>query len=163
MTTHLWAPWRLEYIMGKPAADCIFCVRDRSDEDVARQILARGNHAFVLLNKFPYTNGHLMVAPYRHTADHAELNSEEVLEMHQLLVVARDVLRDTISPQGFNLGMNLGLSAGAGVADHLHQHLVPRWVGDTNFMPVLGDVRVVPQHLERTYQLLRPEFIRRGF
>lgn len=163
MTTHLWAPWRLEYIMAEPADGCIFCVRDCRNEDVSRQILARGDHAFVLLNKFPYTNGHLMVAPYRHTADHAELGAEEVLEMHRLLVVARDVLQATISPQGFNLGMNLGLSAGAGVVDHLHQHLVPRWVGDTNFMPVLGDVRVVPQHLERTYELLRPEFARRGF
>lgn len=161
MTTQLWAPWRLEYILGEAEKHCIFCVRERCDEDLSRQILARGEHAFVLLNKYPYTNGHLMVAPYRHTADHAELSAAEVQEMHQLLVLARDVLQETLSPQGFNLGMNLGLAAGAGVADHLHQHLVPRWVGDTNFMPVLDDVRVIPQHLERTYQLLQPLFARR--
>lgn len=163
MTTRLWAPWRLDYIMGESAEVCIFCVRDRGGEDVSRQILARGEHAFVLLNKYPYTNGHLMVAPYRHTADHGELSAEEVLEMHRLLVLSRDVLQETLSPQGFNLGLNLGLAAGAGVADHLHQHLVPRWVGDTNFMAVLGDVRVIPQHLERTYELLQPVFARRGF
>jgi ATP adenylyltransferase len=149
--------------MGESAEGCIFCVRDLGGEDVSRQILARGEHAFVLLNKYPYTNGHLMVAPYRHTADHGELSAEEVLEMHRLLVLSRDVLQETLSPQGFNLGMNLGLAAGAGVADHLHQHLVPRWVGDTNFMAVLGDVRVIPQHLERTYELLQPVFARRGF
>jgi ATP adenylyltransferase len=161
MTTQLWAPWRLDYITAETPDGCIFCVRDCHREDHSRQILARGDHAFVLLNKFPYTNGHLMVAPYRHTADHAELTPEEVLEMHRLLILSRDVLRELLDPQGFNLGMNLGHAAGAGVVDHLHLHLVPRWVGDTNFMPVLGDVRVIPQHLERTYELLAPAFARR--
>jgi len=158
---HLWAPWRMEYILGdtdKKSGDCIFCVRDIAGEDPARLILHRGEHSFVVMNKYPYTNGHLMVAPYRHTADPGELSAEEALEMHELMVLCRDILKERIAPQGFNLGMNLGQIAGAGMADHLHLHIVPRWSGDTNFMPVFADVRVIPQHLEATYALLLESF-----
>lgn len=159
----LWAPWRMAYIRGeseKPENGCIFCVRDIGGEDHERLILYRGVDVFVVMNKYPYTNGHLMIAPYRHTADPAELTDAEAQEMHRLMVVCRDVLRERIAPQGFNIGMNLGQIAGAGIADHLHLHVVPRWSGDTNFMPVFADVRVIPQHLEATYEHLAPAFPR---
>jgi len=157
----LWAPWRMSYIQGdccKVDQGCIFCVRNlEGDDDLL--ILHRSEHCFVIMNKYPYSNGHLMVAPYRHTADIADLQSDEVLDMHQLTVMARDVLQNCCSPQGFNVGMNWGHIAGAGVADHLHLHLVPRWSGDTNFMPLFADVRVIPQHLDETYQLLKQGFM----
>lgn len=158
----MWAPWRMCYILDEDKQrdrGCVFCVADRTD-DAELLVLHRGCHCYVIMNKFPYSNGHLMVAPYRHTADIAELGAEEVLEMHQLTVLARDVLLRCFAPQGFNVGMNWGQIAGAGVADHLHQHLVPRWSGDTNFMPVFADVRVIPQHLDETYRLLAQEFSR---
>ncbi len=156
---HLWAPWRMEYIKGEANDErCIFCIRDLEGEDDSRMILFRGKSAFIIMNKFPYTNGHLMVAPYRHTAQLEELSDAESLEMHRLLVMGKQVLQEAISPQGFNIGMNLGQIAGAGVADHLHLHIVPRWSGDTNFMPVFADVRVIPQHLEATFRFLAPFF-----
>jgi ATP adenylyltransferase len=160
----LWAPWRMTYIRGedeKPDPGCIFCVRDRQGDDRRRLILHRGEHAFVLMNKYPYSNGHLMVAPYRHTADPGELDEAEALEMHRLLVLSRDVLGQCMGPHGFNIGMNLGQVAGAGITDHLHLHIVPRWSGDTNFMPVFADVRVIPQHLEATWELLAAAFAAR--
>jgi ATP adenylyltransferase len=113
------------------------------------------------MNRYPYTNGHLLVAPFRHTADLADLNELEALEMHRLLVLAKAVLKECVAPQGFNIGMNLGQVAGAGVADHLHMHIVPRWQGDTNFMPVFADVRIIPEHLEETYSRLAEAFARR--
>jgi len=153
----LWAPWRMSYINGDDkdaTAGCIFCVRDTLDEDQDRLILHRGEHAFIIMNKYPYSNGHLLVAPYRHTADLSELSDAEALEMHRLTVLARDALRSWGNPDGFNIGMNWGRVAGAGIEDHLHLHIVPRWNGDTNFMPVFSDVRVIPQHLQETYTLL---------
>lgn len=157
----LWAPWRLSYIQAdacQKGAGCIFCVNDDTSQDRERMILYRGREAFVIMNKFPYSNGHLMVAPYRHTADIGELSAAEALDMHQLTVLCRDVLRRCFDPQGFNTGMNWGHAAGAGVEDHLHLHIVPRWAGDTNFMPVFADVRVIPQHLEETRDLLQEQF-----
>lgn len=158
----LWAPWRMRYILDEERQreqDCVFCVQKRQgDEELL--ILQRSRSCFVIMNKYPYSNGHLMVAPYRHTADIAALGPEEVLDMHRLTVMARDVLQRCCAPQGFNVGMNWGQIAGAGVADHLHLHLVPRWSGDTNFMPVFADIRVIPQHLEDTYRLLKAEFNR---
>lgn len=161
----LWAPWRMTYIAGEEESvgqGCIFCLRDCAAEDGARQILFRGEHAVVMMNRYPYTNGHLMIAPFRHTAELAELSPDEVLEMYQLTSMAQRILKETMQPQGFNLGMNLGRAAGAGVEDHLHLHLVPRWLGDTNFMPVFDEVRVIPQHLEATYVLLRRHFQQPG-
>lgn len=150
----LWAPWRLEYVQAARNANCIFCLGDTS-EDEARLVLMRGLHCFIIMNRFPYSNGHLMVAPMRHIADPGLLDREEAAELHRMTVYCRDILLATCRAQGFNIGMNLGEVAGAGIIDHLHQHIVPRWAGDTNFMPVFADVRVIPQHLEATYRQLR--------
>jgi len=150
----LWAPWRLEYVQSTSSNRCVFCLGSVADDE-ARLVLLRGQHCFIMMNRFPYSNGHLMVAPIRHVADLGLLNAAEVAELHQLTVLGQRVLRDICRAQGFNVGMNLGQVAGAGVADHLHQHIVPRWAGDTNFMPVFADVRVIPQHLEATYLQLR--------
>lgn len=161
----LWAPWRMTYLecKDKNAGDCcVFCIRDRIDEDRQRLVLHRGRHAFVIMNKYPYNNGHLLLAPYRHVPDIIDLTDEEMGEMHQLLRLARNVLQEALNPQGFNIGINLGRIAGAGLADHLHMHIVPRWSGDTNFMPVFAEVRVLPQHLDATYALLAPLFDRKS-
>jgi len=150
----LWAPWRMEYIEQACQKGCIFCLPQHCDEDEDRLILQRSQHAFIIMNKYPYSNGHLMVAPYRHTIDLGSLSAEEILDMHQLLVRCQAILQRTMNPQGFNIGVNLGRAAGAGVIDHLHMHIVPRWSGDTNFMPLFADVRVIPQHLRSTYAIL---------
>ena len=154
MAKPLWAPWRLEYVQ---AADeqpgCVFCVAlDGDDEE--RHVVHRGNSAFVLLNKFPYSSGHLMVAPTRHAGDFGDLTEDEVLEVHALARTGMDALRELYAPDGFNLGWNLGRVAGAGVVDHVHLHVVPRWSGDTSFMPVLADVKVLPEHLVETRRRL---------
>lgn len=150
----LWAPWRLEYVQATPGNTCIFCLGENS-EDEARLVLFRGKRCFVIMNRFPYSNGHLMVAPLRHVADPGLLDQEEMRELQQFTIGCRDLLLRTCRAQGFNIGMNLGAVAGAGITDHLHQHIVPRWAGDTNFMPVFADVRVIPQHLEATCLQLR--------
>jgi len=144
----------MEYIGGGPSPRCVLCPEKDTSKDRERLILFRGKFCFIIMNKFPYTNGHLMVSPYRHTCNLEDLSDEEALEMHQLIVFSRSVLLECMCPQGFNIGMNLGQVAGAGIADHLHMHIVPRWTGDTNFMPVFADVRVIPQHLEATYEKL---------
>jgi len=150
----LWAPWRLAYVQGDRHDGCVFCLGDRA-EDRERQVLHRGRHCFLIMNRFPYANGHIMVAPLRHVADPALLTAEEAGEMHRLSVVGMALLRDVCKAQGINVGMNVGAAAGAGIADHLHQHIVPRWSGDTNYMTVVADLRVIPQHLDDTYLLLR--------
>lgn len=144
----LWAPWRLEYIKGADEQDgCVFCrVQGLGDEEGL--VVHRGERAFVVLNKYPYTSGHLMVAPNRHEGEFGDLGAEEALEIHRLAATALGVLVQTMAPQGFNVGWNLGRVAGAGVLDHVHLHAVPRWAGDTNFMPVLADVKVLPEALE---------------
>lgn len=148
MTDPLWAPWRLEYIAKADSDEgCVFC-RAASAPDEDALVVHRGELAFVLLNRFPYCSGHLMVAPYRHTGDLSAISAEEAAEIHGLTVRALELLSEAYQPHGFNLGWNLGQSAGAGVTDHIHQHVVPRWQGDNNFMPVLADVRVIPEHLE---------------
>ncbi|MEO8290176.1 MAG: HIT domain-containing protein [Gaiellaceae bacterium] len=146
----LWAPWRLEYIEGADRQEgCVFCrAREASDEEAL--VVHRGERAFVLLNKYPYASGHLMVAPNRHEGEFGDLDSDEALEIHRLAASGLAALAETMQPQGFNLGWNLGRIAGAGVVDHVHMHVVPRWVGDTNFMPVLADVKVLPEALEET-------------
>ena len=157
----IWAPWRMAYIeeSEKPFG-CIFCEFPKQQDDVGLHILYRGERAFVILNAYPYTNGHLMVAPYRHGADMDALEPEELLEMMRLTRRCVNALKEAFSPEGFNIGMNVGRVAGAGIADHLHMHIVPRWNGDTNFMAVCGDVRVVPQHLSVTYERLTGPFAR---
>jgi ATP adenylyltransferase len=156
----LWAPWRMEYLQSEGSQHCIFCIEDKPGEDRDRLILFRGSYGFVIMNHYPYSNGHVMVAPYRHLADPGDLSSEEALEMHSLTVACQSILRQTFGAEGFNLGMNIGSSAGAGVVGHIHQHIVPRWCGDNNFMPVLADVRVIPEHLVTTYQRLSEAFAR---
>jgi ATP adenylyltransferase len=150
MTERLWAPWRLEYIQGADEQPgCVFC-RAAGLADEEGLVVHRGRRAFVLLNRFPYAGGHLMVAPYRHCGELGELADEEALELHRLAVAAVGVLAQVMGPQGYNLGWNLGRIAGAGIVDHVHEHVVPRWAGDTNFMPVLADVKVMPEALEAT-------------
>ena len=154
----LWAPWRLEYIVGEKIDGCIFCVFPKEDDDRKYRILARGEHAVVIMNTFPYSNGHLMIVPYRHTGDFSELTDAESLEIMQLTQRSMRVLKQAMNPDAFNIGVNQGVAAGAGIADHIHVHLVPRWNGDTNFMPVFADVKVVPEALETTYDKLKPIF-----
>ena len=145
----LWAPWRLEYVQHADELDrCIFC------EPEPELLLHQGEHAIVLLNRFPYASGHLLVAPRRHLGELGALSDDEVLELHGLSVRGIDALRAVYSPHGFNLGWNLGRVAGAGIDDHVHLHVVPRWNGDTSFMPVLGDVKVIPDALAATQQKL---------
>ena len=145
----LWAPWRLEYISkADEESDCIFCAPEES------LLVHRGERALVVLNKFPYASGHLMVAPLRHEGELGELSDHEALAVHRLAATAIGVLAETMRPHGFNLGWNLGRVAGAGVPGHVHLHVVPRWAGDTNFMPVLADVKVLPEALGATREKL---------
>jgi ATP adenylyltransferase len=154
----IWAPWRIEYILNDKPAECILCEEGDGACDRERLILLRTPHSLVMVNRYPYTNGHLMIAPRRHTADMGALTPDEMLDLFKTLDLCRVILQDAASPQGFNIGMNLGRAAGAGVDDHLHIHIVPRWNGDTNFMTVLGDLRVMPENLFRTYDNLLPLF-----
>jgi ATP adenylyltransferase len=148
----LWAPWRLEYVQNADKQDgCIFCAAAASDDDEAQLVVHRGEHAFVLLNKFPYASGHLLVAPYRHELNFGDLDEAEILEIHRLGAQGLEALAATYAPEGYNLGWNIGRIAGAGIPDHGHLHVVPRWGGDTNFMPVLADVKVIPEHLSATW------------
>jgi ATP adenylyltransferase len=151
----LWAPWRLEYVQHADDGDeCVFCRAAALPEDEPELVIHRGKLAFVLLNKFPYSSGHLMVAPYRHDTAYEALTAEEAAEVYRLTVDAIEALRAVFSPEGFNVGWNLGRVAGAGIVDHAHVHVVPRWGGDTNFMPVLADVKVIPEHLLETRRKL---------
>lgn len=156
MTIRLWAPWRLEYVQEAGEQDgCVFC-REAADELGERSLVVhRGETAFVLLNKFPYSSGHLMVAPVRHLPELGDLDASEAAEIHDLTVRALAALRAVYAPDAFNVGWNLGAVAGGSIAGHLHEHVVPRWSGDTNFMPVLADVKVLPEHIEATRAHLR--------
>ena len=158
----LWAPWRLQYVTKEKAGGCIFCDKPLAGDDRAAYIVHRGVHAYVLLNAFPYNNGHIMVAPYAHIAAIEELPPETIHEMMDLAQLATRALKTGFAPDGLNLGFNVGAAAGAGIKDHLHLHLVPRWMGDTNFMPVVGDVRVIPESLEQSFDKLTEEFARLG-
>jgi ATP adenylyltransferase len=150
----LWAPWRLEYIASADdQPGCIFCAAVEGDDE-EKLVVHRGERAFVLLNRFPYTSGHLMVAPTRHVGDFGDLEDDEVVEIHRFASSGIGALAQTYEPQGYNVGWNLGRVAGAGIVDHVHLHVVPRWAGDTNFMPVLADVKVMPEHLQETRRRL---------
>ncbi len=156
MTRPLWAPWRLEYV-GEAGnqGGCVFCAEAAGELGADSLLVARGEHAFVLLNKFPYSSGHLMVATVRHIGELGELEPDEAAEIHGLTTTAMEALRHVYAPDAFNVGWNLGQIAGGSIAAHLHEHVVPRWSGDTNFMPVLADVKVVPEHLHATRERLR--------
>lgn len=157
----LWAPWRGEFIAEKPPEGCIFCLfpaEAGAQVDRGNLVLGRSPHSFAILNKYPYNNGHLMVIPRRHTADFGALPTAELQDLIVLLQQSLAILGKAYNPAGFNLGMNLGRSAGAGIADHLHWHVVPRWDGDTNFMPVMNDTKVMIEHLGQSWDKLRPAF-----
>jgi len=153
----LWTPWRMEYILdsNKPGG-CIFCDKPKEKEDRENLILYRGKKSFVIMNRYPYNNGHIMITPYSHVSDMTELGDEDMLEMTFEMRRTVSILKEVMCPDGFNIGMNLGKAAGAGIDDHLHLHIVPRWGGDTNFMPVISDMRVMPELLDETYIKLKP-------
>lgn len=160
---NLWAPWRMTYILESSESEsdrgCIFCVDDGfygSNPD--RLILFAGKHSIIMMNRYPYNNMHLLVAPRSHTADLPGLSEAESADLLSKVGQSVEILKKEAGPDGFNVGLNLGAAAGAGVADHLHFHIVPRWTGDTNFMTVLADVRVIPEHLTATYNRLLPSF-----
>ena len=154
----LWAPWRLEYIQqADDGSGCVFCDAVGADDE-ERLVVHRGTNALVMLNKFPYASGHLMVAPFRHVGEFGDLSDDEALEVHRLAERGIAALAEAYEPQGYNVGWNLGRIAGAGVVDHVHLHVVPRWAGDTNFMPVIADVKVLPEHLVETRGKLADRF-----
>ncbi|HKL23069.1 MAG TPA: HIT domain-containing protein [Tichowtungia sp.] len=158
MNRPLWAPWRIDYIRDEKESGCFLCRMLGESNDRENLILLRGETCAIVMNRYPYTSGHLMVCPNRHIADLTELTEEEEREMSRLTRRAVSALRNLMNPEGFNVGMNLGSAAGAGLKDHLHRHIVPRWGGDTNFMAVVGDVHVVPEALTATYDLLLEQF-----
>lgn len=157
----LWSPWRMEYIESARDVEwegCIFCELLGSGDPDGERVLARDDLAFVTLAKYPYNPGHLLVLPVRHAADPEDLSEAEHAAVSRMLVRSLRAIRDTSEPQGFNVGLNLGRVAGAGIPEHLHWHVVPRWGGDTNFMPVVGQTRVLPELLQETFEKLRPRF-----
>jgi ATP adenylyltransferase len=155
----LWAPWRMEYILShRKEEGCIFCPGGDRSRDEDRLILYVDSLSMVMMNRFPYNNGHLLVAPVRHAPDLASLSEDECLSLLVMVRKSIDIVRKVMHPEGFNVGLNLGHAAGAGVEEHLHFHMVPRWNGDTNYMAVFGDARVIPEHLKATYRKLLPYF-----
>ena len=154
----LWAPWRMEYILGKKKRGCVFCRKLKEKKSKENLILYQGETVFVIMNKYPYTNGHLMVVPKRHCLNLEQLDNNELKELFDLLKASVRVLKSSFHPHGFNIGMNIGKTGGAG-EEHLHLHIVPRWAGDTNFMPVLGKARIISEYLEKTYDKLHSAFM----
>lgn len=158
----IWAPWRAEYIVAEKDKACIFCsaasAGGAEDGDDGGLVLYRSARSVVMLNRFPYNSGHLMVAPVRHVAGVEGLDDEEAADIFRLARRSTACLRETLNPQGFNIGLNIGSAAGAGIEDHIHMHVVPRWNGDTNFMPALADVKVIPEHILQTLARLKPFF-----
>ncbi len=157
---YLWSPWRYRYLTAAPVPDseCIFCQKAAENRDSENLIVYRGQHNFVLLNLFPYTSGHLMVAPYQHVASLEAAPAETVTDMMLIVRAAEKHLRELYRPDGLNLGMNLGKAAGAGIAGHIHMHVLPRWIGDANFMTTVGETRVLPEELGVTYEKLTRAF-----
>jgi len=155
----LWAPWRMAYIKkARKPTKCIFCVKAKERRDARNLLLHRGRHGFVMMNLFPYNSGHLLIAPYRHVKSLEQLPDDAALDLLRLTSLSLKVLRDELKPEGFNVGINLGRVAGAGIEGHVHLHIVPRWNGDTNFMPLFGETRVMPEHLQATYRKLLARF-----
>lgn len=157
---HLWAPWRAGFVLGKKETGCVFCKRLAMPDTIKNLILYRGERVFVILNKFPYNSGHTLIVPNRHVGQLERLSRFEADELMALTQAAVAVIKRVMKPNSMNLGMNLGRGAGAGVPGHLHMHIVPRWRGDTNFMPVIGETKVISVPLEPVYEQLRREFKR---
>ncbi len=155
---HLWSPWRMEYIENSKEDGCVFCNVQEKEDSAENLIAFRGEHAYVILNRYPYTSGHLMVVPFQHTASLEGLDPQTRAEMMELTTRCMTVLRKVYNPQAFNVGANIGEAAGAGVKEHVHIHIVPRWAGDTNFMSDVGETRVLPESLEQTYQRIKKGF-----
>lgn len=159
----LWAPWRMEFLdscLNKQGEGCILCSILSQKNDNENFVLYRSKYAFVLMNKYPYNNGHLMVIPNRHTDNFLSLSNDEISDLYVLVQHCVNALSEVFHPHGFNTGMNLGYAAGAGIKDHIHEHVVPRCIGDFNFMPVIGEIKAIPQHLIQTYEKLSPYFRR---
>jgi ATP adenylyltransferase len=159
----LWTPWRYSYIKGADdaAADgCIFCEKPKAGDDAANLIIHRGEHCFVILNAFPYTNGHVMVVPYEHVDELRKLPAAAAADMMAITQRMETLLRDLYNPEGINLGMNIGKAAGAGIAGHIHMHILPRWIADANFMTAVGETRVLPEALETTFERMRAALAR---
>lgn len=154
----IWAPWRMEYILSEKEKYCIFCINPGQNRDRDNLILYRGQDAYVIMNKYPYNNGHVMVVPYFHTSSFDGLNDNVLLELAKLAKYCTHCLGSAFHPEGFNVGINIGEAAGAGIEEHIHIHIVPRWAGDSNFMAVTGETRVVPEHILETYDKLYPVF-----
>ena len=150
----LFAPWRMDYILKPKADSCVFCISNSLDKDEENLILARFEHTFVIMNRYPYSNGHLMVCPYEHISTLEELSLAQRHELIDVTSLCINILKQAMNPQGFNTGMNLGDVAGAGIASHLHFQIVPRWVGDASFMAILAETQVIPEHLQNTYKKL---------
>ena len=155
---HIWAPWRIEYIRMEKSKGCILCEKPRENNDALNYILYRGEKNFVILNSYPYNPGHLLVAPYRHVDNLEELADEELHEHFEIVRRGVKLLKQVFNPGGFNLGINIGAIAGAGIVGHFHTHIVPRWSGDANFMPVIAEARVLPEALAGTYEKLKSKF-----
>ena len=157
---NLWAPWRLDYITSqdKNTGGCVFCESPKIKDDKENYIVYRGIHCYVILNRFPYNNGHLLVSPVKHVPSLEHLSDKEALDLLNMVRRSIGILKKTMNPEGFNVGLNLGQVAGAGMEEHMHFHIVPRWNGDTNYMTVFGEVRVIPEHIKETYRKLRLSF-----
>ncbi len=152
----IFTPWRMKYIKSNKQGDgCIFCSVIEQNNDETNYLIHRGKYAFVILNKYPYTSGHLMVVPYQHSEILSDLNKLTRSEMMELVNKASHIVKEVYEPEGFNIGINMGSAAGAGIADHIHIHVVPRWFGDTNFIPVIGDTRLIPEELDVTYKHIK--------
>ena len=154
----IWAPWRMDYIKSSKKTGCVFCEKSKSKEDKENLVLHKGKETFILMNLYPYTNGHLMIAPYLHTSDVNELTEIANKEIMQFAKDCFNILKSKLGAEGFNFGANLGKVAGAGIDQHIHYHIVPRWSGDTNFMPVISDTKVMIEKLNKTWERLKPEF-----
>lgn len=158
----LWAPWRIEYIKMPKTDKCILCELPKKPNEKDREnlILYRGEKAYIILNRYPYNNGHLMIAPYRHIPSIINLSDEEALEIHQLTRLSLEILTDTMGPDGFNIGANIGKAAGAGIDEHYHLHIVPRWIGDTNYMPIISNTKILVEYLRDTYDKLKENLVK---
>lgn len=158
MSDVLYSPWRLKYILSQKDEECIFCIRPSVQNDEKHLILHRSKHSFVIMNLFPYNNGHLMAVPFRHVSRLADLSKDELSDLFEIVQLCEKVMHQTYSPDGLNIGLNLGRAAGAGIEAHLHVHIVPRWNGDVNFMTVIGATRVIPESFDRAFKQLKEQF-----